>query len=106
MLAHLKGTKPSLKAGSAINQHPTPFLSDVWDCLAATELGLAWRSRQAGPACPLPNPKRTATRYTIRYSEKSRHEGLAVTYWENGGPGEGRTPNLLLRRQALYPVEL
>jgi hypothetical protein len=24
----------------------------------------------------------------------------------SGGPGEGRTPNLLLRRQALYPVEL
>src|SRR5260370_39351278 len=27
-------------------------------------------------------------------------------YWENGAPGEIRTPDPLLRRQTLYPTEL
>jgi hypothetical protein len=27
-------------------------------------------------------------------------------YWENGAPGEIRTPDPLLRRQMLYPAEL
>ena len=33
-------------------------------------------------------------------------EGAPVLFNRNGAPGETRTPNLLIRSQMLYPIEL
>jgi hypothetical protein len=104
------GDRRGYQRGSQM-QNPTPAGSwgDAARCAART----TFRLRSASLPCARPlggggEERRRAT------SDERRDEvgrpsagtaGLPVTPWDNAGEGS-RTPNLLIRSQMLYPIEL